>query len=156
MTEVTSDCENYGSHDAAVDRVIDSQVSRGGYARIPVEVLLDRRVNGTALRVYGVIVSALRYTGTVSIGMRLISKRTGIAARNVARAIKQLEAAGHVKVIPKDRGMRASYFLTSKLFHEKQGRVNLKALSSSGRIMQVAVDRNNPDGAPHWDDREDW
>lgn len=144
-----------GSNDAAVEKVVDRQVADGGWARVPVEVIVDRRVKGTALRVYALMAAALRYTGTVSIGMRLISRKTGIAVRNVARAIKELEAAGHIKTVPKDRGYRGSYILTAKVFHEKQGKANLKAFSSEGRLVQVAINEADPHGTPHFP-AEEW
>jgi DNA-binding MarR family transcriptional regulator len=144
--------EEVGSNDEIVSRVVDSHVAKGGYARVPISVGLDPRVKGLALKVYIVLASALRYTGTVSVGIRLIAEKVGANVRHVHRAIRQLEEAGHVKVVPRDRGMRGCYILTASIFHEKQGKANIKAYSQENRLIQVAVSEEHPDWPPRFDE----
>lgn len=55
--------------------------------------------------------------------------------RNVHVAIRRLVACGHVAVTDSDRGQRALYVLTSKVFSQKQGKVNEVVSSPRGRRL---------------------
>jgi hypothetical protein len=64
-------------------------LSRAHYSRIPLEVLSDRRLKNSDLRVYAVLAASCWQGSVVSIGKRLIAKRAPCAERLVVPSLKE-------------------------------------------------------------------
>ena len=95
-------------------------LSRVDYSRLPREVISDRRLNGTDLRVYGVLAAHSWQGSVVTVGKRRIAKLAPCAERLVSPSLTKLEAAGHVQRVPRKKGQRGFYMLTSLVFGQKQ------------------------------------
>jgi hypothetical protein len=95
-------------------------LSKQTFSRIPDEVTRDRRLRPRDVRVYSVLAGAHRM-GPVSLGKRLLAKRSNCAERKVLESLKTLEAAGHIRKQPTGRGQRAHYVLLSPVFRPKAG-----------------------------------
>lgn len=78
---------------------------------------------------------------TASVGMRQLGKIAGKSAQTVQRRMGELVATGHVKVSPKVSGKRAIYELTSPLFGQKQGKVNVVVSAPNGGKRFASIRR---------------
>lgn len=77
---------------------------------------------------------------TASVGMRQLGKLLGKSAQTVQRRIGELVKADHVKIAPMEFGKRATYVLTSPVFAQKQGKVNVVVSSPRGGKRLASVD----------------
>jgi hypothetical protein len=96
-------------------------LSRSPYARLPGEVLNDRRLKHRDIRVYAVLAGSCWQGNVSQVGKRRIAKLTPCAERLVVESLKRLEATGHIQKQPgRLRGQRARYVLLSLVFAQKQ------------------------------------
>lgn len=85
------------------------------FARVPIEVMRDRRLSERDLRVYFEVAYASR-GATVSVGMREIAKRSGLTRSTVGRSIKVLCDLGHLRTGAGQSGRRSVYVMQSLVF----------------------------------------
>ena len=115
------------------------------YARIPLEVLLDKKLSVGALRVYGVFASSVYQGRVASMGMRQIGEASGSCAATARKRIAELLRAGYVAIHDAQRGKRTWYSLTSPVFGQKQGQVEEVYISPDGsRRRLVSVEQRRP------------
>lgn len=107
---------------------VSSKVKR--YGRIPMEILVDLSLNSEAVRVYGMLASSVFQGNVATVGMRRIGKLIGKSPATVMRRLRELEAAGHIKVPPQRLGQRGFYELLSPVFAQKQ-RAGIEEVVSS-------------------------
>jgi hypothetical protein len=116
------------------------------YSRIPREVLQDRQLSASDVRVYGVLAGSCWQGSVAQLGKRQIARQACCAERKVVESLKRLEAAGHIQKAPgRIRGQRGRYVLLSQVFGQKQrNNVNEVAVRPGGRSYLVSVrqDRN--------------
>jgi len=75
-------------------------LSRSRFARVPEEVVTDRRLKPRDIRVFAAL-SLSCWTGAVSkVGKRLIAHRARCAERLVIESLRTLEEAGHIQKQP--------------------------------------------------------
>lgn len=65
---------------------------------------------------------------------------TGVSPRQVRNSIKALVKAEHVQMAERKRGQRAVYALTSPVFGQKQGKVNVVRSTPHGKRL-VSVEK---------------
>ncbi len=111
---------------------VSEPVSRSRYARIPLEVLFDSRLTARAVRVYEVLASACWHGSEVEIGKRRIAAQIKMAERLVLESLIELEVAGHIERLLRQRGQRGRYRLFSPLFCEKGVPASKRLLERSG------------------------
>lgn len=130
----------YPSKDTQVYPSGDTRIEK--YTRIPASVLLDTTLSSFDVRVFGVLALATWQGSTCSVGMRHIAKSLGSTTRLVQQSVQRLIVAKHLTVPgePK-RGMRAIYILTSQVFGQKQGRVNVVRSTPKGKRL-VSVEKS--------------
>lgn len=110
------------------------------YVRIPYEVGADPRLTTSDVRVYFALASAVWQGRTCTLGNDRIAAMTGVSPRQVRNSIKALVKAEHVQMAPRKRGQRAVYALTSPVFGQKQGKVNVVRSSPRGKRL-VSVEK---------------
>lgn len=128
----------------AVKKYGDSAVKTTAprYARIPKEVLHDKRLSFSARLVYAELALWV-FQGTVaSVGVRKIGERLGMAEKTVRMSLSELEAAGLIKRCTGKKGERGVYHLESAVFGQKQGKKTEVVRGASGgpRFASVAVE----------------
>ncbi len=102
------------------------------YARVPLEVLVDRRISARAVRIYAIIAGSAWQGNFAQIGKRRLSELASCSERLAVDAIKELVKSGHIDKAPAKRGQRSGYLLTSPVFGQKQ-RDGVKEIVSSPR-----------------------
>lgn len=85
------------------------------FARVPIEVMRDKRLSERDLRVYFEVAYASR-GATVSVGVREIAKRSGLTRSAVGRSIRALCDLGHLRSGAGQSGKRAVYVIQSLVF----------------------------------------
>jgi hypothetical protein len=96
---------------------VDQKLCQFKYARIPRQVLLDKRLTPATRVVYCFLAAQIREeTGNVvSVGQRRIAQLLWLSRTTVALSIGELEKCGHIKITASNNA-RSTYFLTSDLF----------------------------------------
>lgn len=85
------------------------------YAKSPASVSLDNSLSDAAFRTFCVM--ALKTKGPIcSVGVRYLSQIMSVPRSTVARRIAELVKQGHMKPMPRARGTRAHYRLSSPAF----------------------------------------
>lgn len=102
------------------------------YARVPFDVLADKRISARAVRVYAVIAGSAWQGNFAQVGKRRLSELAACSERLAVAAVKELVNAGHIERSQVKRGQRAGYLLTSPVFGQKQ-RDGVKEIVSSPR-----------------------
>lgn len=110
------------------------------YGRVPFEVGTDQRLSACDVRVYFALASSVWQGRTCTLGNEWIAAMTHVSARQVRYSVQSLIAAGHVQMAPRKRGQRAVYLLTSPVFGQKQGHVNVVRSTPRGKRM-VSVEK---------------
>lgn len=117
---------------------VSSKVKRsdGWWGRVPASVLLDLTINSDAVRVYALLTLSV-YEGSVArVGMRQMGKIMGKSAATIGRRIGELVAAGHLTIDAKRKnGQRGYYRLTSPVFGQKQGKVDVVRSAPRGKRL---------------------
>lgn len=109
---------------------------------VPCQVALDRRLSAEHLRIYVVMASSV-YEGAVSkIGQRLIGRLVGLSAMTVGRRIAELVSFGHIRAAKCKNGARGWYELTSEVFGQKQGKVDVVRHGPAGKRLVSVEDRS--------------
>ncbi len=112
--------------------------TRARYARIPEEVLMDRKLSLEAYRIYGLIAMNV-YQGSVSvIGLRKLGKKMGRSPNTVRKRIEELVKAGYIRVSDTGERERLWYVLTSPVFAQKQGQVEEVHINPDGSKRMVS------------------
>lgn len=89
------------------------------FSRIPDSVLHDKRLTGSAVRVYALLAGYTRSDGVATAGVRLIASKTCMSKNTVTASIEALESAGHISPATKaGKAVRGAYRLTSKIFRK--------------------------------------
>lgn len=120
-----------------------SYAKKPRFARLPIEVLRDGRLNATDLRVFGELALACWGT-TVSVGVRLLGQHVGVKKTEVARSLRRLIEFGHLRQGPGARGKRMVYVLESMVFGEigytqKSGVPYIAKMPKDGAEQRPAV-----------------
>ena len=68
--------------------------SEQGYLRVPRQLVSDRNVLSSDVRVFAVLMDLKTSANEVVDGLELISKRTGLTVRTVCKALSRLEDRG--------------------------------------------------------------
>ncbi len=119
------------------DKTVPSRVEHSDlwWGRVPASVLLDPRLSSDAVRIYGMLALSVFEGRIASVGMRQLGKLIGKSAQTVQRRIAELVNAGHLATASGQAGKRAKYELTSPVFAQKQGKVNVVVSSPRGRRL---------------------
>jgi hypothetical protein len=120
-------------------------LSRVRFSRVPREVSTDRRLTRVDLRVYAVLSAFCWQGSTVSAGKRLIAKQAPCAERLVAPSLKRLERTGHILKVPRKRGQRGFYHLSSLVFGQKQRAGVHEMTVTPGGKRRLASVRKEPE-----------
>lgn len=108
------------------------------YTRTPLTVLRDARLSLLARVVYGELAANVFQGSVANIGLRLVAERIGASKSSVARAVRELETAGHL--VPTGEEKRRTYYtLTSPVFGQKQGRMTEVVSSPSGGKRYASI-----------------
>lgn len=109
------------------------------YARVPLDVGTDPRLKALDVRVYIILAASVWQGSTTSVGIRYLAEMSCCAKRLAMASLKRLIAAGHVERTVSGRGKRAMYVLTSPVFGQKQGNVDVVVSAPRGkRLVGVA------------------
>jgi DNA-binding transcriptional ArsR family regulator len=112
--------------------------SKNRYGRIPAEVLTSAELSHSSIRLYGIMAMYVYEGNVVTLGMRKIANMMHVGRSTVSRLLQTLVKAGFVKANPKKAGKRAFYELTSPVFAQKQGKVNVIRSGPRGsRLVSV-------------------
>lgn len=126
---------NFGAESEAIASSLAER-----YVRLPYAVGADQRLSASDVRVYFALASAVWQGRTCTLGNERISAITGVSARQVRSSIRSLITAGHVQMAERKRGQRAIYALTSPVFGQKQGKVNVVRSTPRGKRL-VSVEK---------------
>jgi hypothetical protein len=111
------------------------------YARVPLSVLADATLKRIDVAVYAAISSTVWQGRVGSIGNRQIALIARVSQPTASRAISRLVNSGHIKIAEsKGKGYRAIYMLTSPVFGQKQGKVNVVRSTPRGKRL-VSVEK---------------
>lgn len=110
------------------------------YARLPLEVLGDKRLKRVDVCVYAAIATVVWQGNVAKTGIRAVAEVAGCSKRIAAGSVQRLAEFGHIQVSENGRGMRASYVLTSPVFGQKQGKVDVVRSTPRGKRL-VSVKR---------------
>ena len=117
----------------------------GQWAKIPSQVLMDRRLDLAHLRIYGAMAASVRYGfRTCHMGQRLIGRLVGLSPQTVGRRIKDLIDFGHVTSTEMANGKRGFYELTSPVF-EVSRRANSPKSAKRRQIGQATTEQRRAD-----------
>ena len=113
-------------------------LSSNGFARVPAEVLSDRRLKDRDTRVYAVLANACFQGRDVTLGKRRIANLARCAERLVVESLRRLEDAGHIKKHPRRRGERGRYSLLSSIFDRRRNSAPDLQLTKPRGVLQIA------------------
>ena len=111
------------------------------YARVPWEVVCDRRLKPLDIRVYCMISGPTFQATTAKVGTRRIADCVHASRRLVIGRIRRLEDCGHIKRGKPIRGRREVYVVTSDVFGRKQRAGIEEVISSPSRTPRLASTR---------------
>jgi hypothetical protein len=116
------------------------------YARVPWEVVCDRRLKPLDIRVYCMISGPTFQATTAKVGTRRIADCVHASRRLVIgsirrRSIRRLEDCGHIKRGKPIRGRREVYVVTSDVLGRKQRAGIEEVISSPSRTPRLASTR---------------
>lgn len=100
------------------------RASQSGYCRIPRYVLFDKELSAYARCVYAFLAGSVWEGRTASVGQRRISRMLGISRGCVAAGIRELALRQHIEIVALGK-KRTVYILTSVIFGQKQGKVDV-------------------------------
>jgi predicted transcriptional regulator len=128
-----------------VDHTGEPQVDHTGepvrawnYARVPWEVVCDRRLKPLDIRVYCMISGPTFQATTARVGTRRIADCVHASRRLVIGSIRRLEDCGHIKRGRETRGKREMYIVTSGVFGQKQRAGIKEVISRPSRTPRLA------------------
>lgn len=111
------------------------------YARIPLTVIADSQLSRLDIMVYAAISSPVFQGNVANIGSRRIAEIARTTQRMVLKSIRKLVDAGHLAIAEsKGKGYRSMYILTSPVFGQKQGKVNVVRSTPRGKRL-VSVEK---------------
>jgi hypothetical protein len=111
------------------------------YARVPWEVVCDRRLKPLDIRVYCMISGGTFQAATAKVGTRRIADCAHASRRLVVASIRRLVDCGHIKRGRQGRGKRETYIVTSEVFGQKQRAGIEEVISSPSRTPRLASTR---------------
>lgn len=111
------------------------------YARVPLTVLADATLKRIDVAVYAAISSTVWQGRVGSLGNRQIALIARVSQPTASRSIARLVNSGHIEIAAsKGKGYRAIYILTSPVFGQKQGNVNVVRSTPRGKRL-VSVEK---------------
>jgi hypothetical protein len=94
--------------------------ANAGYARIPLKVVIDRRLEHFDVRLYGILSWSERI-GVASIGERLMADLCRVPRTEIRASLKRLTACKHIALHRgAGRGQRHCYRLLDKIFSKSK------------------------------------
>lgn len=110
------------------------------YGRIPDDLLADKSISDRAVRLYGIMAMYTFEGNVVSIGIRKMASVLGSGNATALRMVRSLEAGGYILIQAGVNGRRSFYELTSPVFAQKQGKVDVIRSGPRGSRL-VSVER---------------
>ncbi|MCP4899761.1 MAG: helix-turn-helix domain-containing protein [bacterium] len=90
------------------------------FSRVPIEILEDRTLNHSDLRVYAILSLHAIRTNLVWVGQRRIAELASMNRRHVRRSLEKLARAGHISVSIHRITRRHVFQLNSPVFLEER------------------------------------
>ncbi len=101
------------------------------YAKVPLQVLTDKRVSHIAFRVYTFLAGCAFDSTRVTVGQRLVAEATGVSLGAVNSSMQELAKLGHIEAVSQGKGHRHVYNLKSPVFSSARARRYVSGLTKT-------------------------